>query len=221
MTRSILRSKQKQGYAPSAPHASTRSTFKRALDITGALVGLVILGVLLIPIAIAIRLDSEGPIFYAQERFGLQGKPFTIIKFRSMVNNAEALKATVENEANGLLFKNTEDPRITRVGRILRQTSLDEFPQFWNVLRGDMSLVGTRPPTADEVEHYTAHHWQRLAVRPGLTGQWQVNGRSEIKDFEEVVALDLAYQQLWTPFYDVKLLVRTVVMLLSRRSGAY
>ena len=221
MTRSILRSKQRQGYKPSAPHASTRSTFKRALDITGALVGLAILGMLVVPIAIAIRLDSKGPIFYSQERFGLQGKPFTIFKFRSMVSNADELKSLVSNEANGLLFKNTEDPRVTRVGRILRQTSLDEFPQFLNVLRGDMSLVGTRPPTADEVEHYTPHHWRRLDVRPGLTGQWQVNGRSEIKDFEEVVALDLAYQQLWTPLYDVKLLVRTMAMLLSRRSGAY
>lgn len=221
MTRSILRSTHKQGYTSPVPHVSTRSTFKRALDITGALIGLTLLGVIVVPIAIAIRLDSDGPIFYTQERFGLQGKPFTIIKFRSMVSNADELKINIANEARGLLFKNTEDPRITRVGRILRQTSLDEFPQFLNVLRGDMSLVGTRPPTADEVEHYTAHHWRRLDVRPGLTGQWQVNGRSEIKDFEEVVALDLDYQQLWTPLYDVKLLARTVVMLLSRRSGAY
>ncbi|MBE9063268.1 sugar transferase [cf. Phormidesmis sp. LEGE 11477] len=220
MTRSLLRSMPDQGCHPPIPHVSTRSTFKRALDIAGALVGLAILGILLLPIAIAIRIDSEGPIFYLQERFGLQGKPFTIIKFRSMVSNADALKIGIENEAQGLIFKNAEDPRITRIGRILRRTSLDEFPQFLNVLRGDMSLVGTRPPTADEVKHYTAHHWRRLDVRPGITGQWQVSGRSEIKDFEEVVALDLDYQQLWTPVYDVKLLARTVMMLLSRRSGA-
>ncbi|MGI8934029.1 MAG: sugar transferase [Phormidesmis sp.] len=203
------------------PHASTRSLFKRALDILGALVGLAILGVLLVPVAIAIRLDSAGPIFYSQERFGLQGHPFRIWKFRSMVTNADELKASVANEAEGLIFKNAEDPRVTRVGRFLRKTSLDEFPQFWNVLKGDMSLVGTRPPTGDEVQHYSERHWQRLEVRPGLTGQWQVSGRSAIKDFEEIVTLDLHYQQHWSPIYDVKLLILTVIALLSKRSGAY
>lgn len=207
-------------YPPRVPHASSRSMFKRGLDIVGALVGLVILGVLLLPIAIAIRLDSPGPIFYSQKRFGLQGKPFTIIKFRSMVSDADALKSSIKNEAQGLIFKNAKDPRITRVGRILRQTSLDEFPQFLNVLRGDMSLVGTRPPTADEIKHYTNYHWQRLDVKPGMTGQWQVSGRSTIKNFEDIVALDLDYQKLWTPSYDVKLLVMTVMTLLFKRSGA-
>ena len=172
------------------------------------------------PVAIAIRLDSAGPIFYSQERFGLQGHPFRIWKFRSMVTNADELKASVANEAEGLIFKNAEDPRVTRVGRFLRKTSLDEFPQFWNVLKGDMSLVGTRPPTGDEVQHYSERHWQRLEVRPGLTGQWQVSGRSAIKDFEEIVTLDLHYQQHWSPIYDVKLLILTVIALLSKRSGA-
>ncbi|MEL6161317.1 MAG: sugar transferase [Cyanobacteria bacterium J06554_11] len=203
------------------PHVSTRSAFKRLLDVVGALVGLAILSVLIVPVAIAIRLDSKGPIFYSQERFGLQGKPFRIYKFRSMVTDADALKATVKNEAEGLIFKNTADPRITRVGQFLRKTSLDEFPQFWNVLKGDMSLVGTRPPTGDEVKHYSEHHWRRLDVRPGMTGQWQVSGRSAIKDFEEIVNLDLDYQKLWTPLYDVKLLVQTVLTLISKRSGAY
>ncbi|WP_121969191.1 sugar transferase [Leptolyngbya sp. BC1307] len=203
------------------PHVSTRSLFKRTLDIFGALIGLAILGVLLVPVAIAIRLDSAGPIFYSQERFGLQGHPFRIWKFRSMVTNADELKASVANEAEGLIFKNAEDPRVTRVGRFLRKTSLDEFPQFWNVLKGDMSLVGTRPPTGDEVQHYSERHWQRLEVRPGLTGQWQVSGRSAIKDFEEIVTLDLHYQQHWSPIYDVKLLILTVIALLSKRSGAY
>ncbi|MGB3294250.1 MAG: sugar transferase [Phormidesmis sp.] len=202
------------------PHISTRSVFKRALDVAGALVGLAILSLLYVPVAIAIRLDSPGPILYCQERYGLQGRPFRIWKFRSMVSNADDLKASIANEAQGLIFKNAKDPRVTRVGQFLRKTSLDEFPQFWNVLKGDMSLVGTRPPTADEVSHYSDRHWRRLDVRPGLTGQWQVSGRSAIKDFEEIVDLDLHYQLHWTPIYDVKLLVKTVTTLLSKRSGA-
>ena len=204
-----------------SPHISTRSIRKRFIDILGAIVGLAILAVLVVPIAIAIRLDSPGPIFYSQERFGLQGKPFRIWKFRSMVTNADELKSEIKNEAQGLIFKNAADPRITRVGQFLRKTSLDEFPQFWNVLKGDMSLVGTRPPTADEVAHYSDHHWRRLDVRPGLTGQWQVSGRSAIKDFEEIVKLDLYYQQYWTPVYDIKLIIKTVTTLFSKRSGAY
>ena len=202
------------------PHISTRSLFKRSLDIVGALVGLVILSLLFVPVAIAIRLDSAGPILYSQERYGLQGRPFQIWKFRSMVSNADELKASIANEAQGLIFKNAKDPRVTRVGQFLRKTSLDEFPQFWNVLKGDMSLVGTRPPTADEVKHYSDRHWKRLDVRPGLTGQWQVSGRSTIKDFEEIVDLDLLYQLHWTPMHDIRLLVKTVVTLLSKRSGA-
>ncbi len=206
---------------PRLPHVSTQSAFKRLLDLVGALVGLSILGVLFIPVAIAIRLDSPGPILYSQERFGLQGKPFRIWKFRSMVSNADDLKASIANEAQGLIFKNAADPRVTRVGQFLRKTSLDEFPQFWNVLVGEMSLVGTRPPTGDEVQHYSDRHWQRLDVRPGLTGQWQVSGRSAIKDFEDIVDLDLHYQRHWSPTYDVKLIVKTITTILSKRSGAY
>ena len=212
-----------QVYQPpfySLPHISTRSAFKRALDVLGALVGLAILAVIFVPIAIAIRLDSKGPILYSQERFGLQGQPFTIWKFRSMVTNADDLKVTIENKSKGLIFKNEADPRITKVGNFLRKTSLDEFPQFWNVLVGDMSLVGTRPPTADEVQHYNERHWKRLDVRPGMTGQWQVNGRSSVKDFEDIVTLDLDYQRQWTPIYDIQLLVKTVVVLLSKKAGA-
>ncbi|MEL6554191.1 MAG: sugar transferase [Cyanobacteria bacterium J06621_11] len=202
------------------PHVSTQSIFKRSLDILGACVGLVILSVLFLPIAITIRLDSKGPILYSQERYGLQGRPFTIWKFRSMVTNADELKGSVANESQGLIFKNEADPRITEVGQFLRKTSLDELPQFWNVLTGDMSLVGTRPPTADEVAHYNERHWQRLDVRPGMTGQWQVNGRSAVKDFEDIVTLDLDYQSLWTPVYDIQLILKTVITLLSKRSGA-
>lgn len=201
------------------PHASTRSLVKRGIDVSGSLVGLGLLGLFLIPIAIAIRLDSAGPIFYTQERYGLQGKPFRIRKLRSMVTNADELKCQVVNEAQGLIFKNERDPRITRVGRWLRKTSIDEFPQFWNVLVGEMSLVGTRPPTADEVAHYSEHHWRRLDVKPGLTGQWQAGGRSTIKDFEEIVRLDLHYQDLWTPTHDLRLLLQTVSAIM-KGSGA-
>ncbi|MCU0550013.1 MAG: sugar transferase [Leptolyngbya sp. Prado105] len=198
------------------PHRSTTSILKRLIDIVGSLVGLLIIAVVFVPLAIVIRLDSPGPIFYGQERHGLLGKPFRMYKFRSMVDGAEHLKSQVENEAEGLIFKNQYDPRITRVGNFLRKTSLDELPQFWNVLRGEMSLVGTRPPTSDEVMHYLEHHWQRLNVKPGLTGEWQVNGRSTVKDFEEIVRLDLRYQALWTPLYDLILIARTIYVIFAK-----
>ena len=198
------------------PHRSTYSIIKRTIDVMGSLIGLGIVGLIFLPVAIAIRLDSPGNTLYSQERYGLMGEPFRIYKFRSMVNNAEALKHQVENEAQGLIFKNQQDPRITRVGRFLRRTSLDELPQFWNVLTGKMSLVGTRPPTADEVVHYSKHHWQRLAVKPGLTGEWQVNGRSTVTDFEEIVRLDMRYQALWAPFYDVVLILKTLYVIFAR-----
>ena len=202
------------------PHPSSESLFKRAIDILGGLIGLFLLVVLVVPIAIAIKLDSPGPIFFAQERYGLLGKKFRIYKFRSMVQNADALKNNVQNEAKGLIFKNENDPRVTRVGRFLRKTSLDEFPQFWNVLKGEMSLVGTRPPTHDEVTYYQPHHWQRLSVKPGLTGEWQVSGRSLIKDFEDIVQLDLRYQAQWHPLYDLAIIFRTVLVILTK-NGAY
>jgi lipopolysaccharide/colanic/teichoic acid biosynthesis glycosyltransferase len=145
--------------------------------------GLVILAFIFVPVALAIKLDSPGPIFYSQERYGLQGRVFRIRKFRSMVVNAEQLKQ-VTNEASGLLFKIKRSTGHTRRST-LRSTSLDELPQFLNVLVGEMSLVGTRPPTADEVALYNQRHWQRLNVKPGLTGEWQVNGRSKVKDFEK------------------------------------
>lgn len=186
----------------------------------GSLIGLAIFGLIFFPIALAIRLDSPGPILYSQKRYGLMGHSFCIYKFRSMVQNADELKRQIKNEARGLIFKNENDPRITRVGRFLRKTSLDEFPQFWNVLRGEMSLVGTRPPTADEVANYSNHHWQRLQVKPGLTGEWQVSGRSLVKDFEDIVQLDLRYQAQWHPFYDLVLICKTVFLILTKRSGA-
>ncbi|MBR8826854.1 MAG: sugar transferase [Gomphosphaeria aponina SAG 52.96 = DSM 107014] len=201
-------------------HHSVNSTSKRLIDIVGGLVGLGITLILLIPIAIAMQFDSPGPIFYCQTRCGVNGKPFRIWKFRSMVVNADKQKHLVKNEAKGYIFKNENDPRITRVGKILRKTSLDEFPQFWNVLTGDMSLVGTRPPTPDEVEQYAPHHFARLRVKPGITGEWQVKGRSNVKDFEEIVKMDLAYQQQWTPLYDLSLIMKTIRVVLARK-GAY
>ncbi len=196
-------------------HPSTRSGLKRGLDIVGSLLGLACLGLIFVPIVIAIKLDNPGPIFYEQERYGLHGRTFWIRKFRSMVVNADQLKQTIANEADGLVFKNRNDPRITRVGRILRKTSLDEFPQFWNVLKGEMSLVGTRPPTRDEVQQYQVHHWRRLDVKPGITGEWQVHGRSSVLDFEQIVHLDLRYQERWSVFYDLFLILRTLLVVVT------
>ncbi|NET31103.1 MAG: sugar transferase [Cyanothece sp. SIO1E1] len=201
-------------------HTSANSKAKRLLDIVGALVGLGITGLILLPLAIAIQLDSPGPIFYSQIRCGLRGKPFRIWKFRSMIADADKLKHLVNNQAKGNIFKNDNDPRVTRIGKFLRSSSLDELPQFLNVLKGDMSLVGTRPPTVSEVMQYRHYHWQRLNVKPGITGEWQVNGRSQIKDFEDIVKLDLAYQEKWSFIYDLRLILKTLRVVLNK-DGAY
>jgi lipopolysaccharide/colanic/teichoic acid biosynthesis glycosyltransferase len=201
-------------------HPSVNSKVKRILDVVGAIVGLTITAAIFIPIAIATQLDSPGPVLYSQIRCGLNGKKFRIWKFRSMRIGADKHKHLVENQAQGFIFKNKNDPRITRIGKILRCSSLDEFPQFWNVLTGEMSLVGTRPPTPDEVALYKEHHWQRLDVKPGITGEWQVKGRSSVKSFEEVVSLDLDYQKKWSVSYDILLILKTIVAVLSRK-GAY
>lgn len=200
-------------------HPSINSWLKRIIDIAGALIGLIITALLFIPIAIAIQIDNPGPILYSQLRCGHRGQTFRIWKFRSMVKDAEHLTHLVENQAKGLIFKNEHDPRITRIGQFLRKTSLDEFPQFWNVLRGEMSLVGTRPPTVDEVLQYLPHHWQRLEVKPGLTGEWQVYGRSNVKDFEDIVNLDLRYQRRWSAGYDCQLILRTIHVVLQRKGA--
>lgn len=205
---------------PFITHPSVRSVPKRLMDIAGAIVGLTITGVLFPFIAIAIRLDSRGPILFGQVRCSQMGKRFKMWKFRSMVTDAEAKKHLVENEAEGAIFKAKNDPRITRVGRILRKTSLDELPQFWNVLRGEMSLVGTRPPTPDEVEKYEILQWQRLDIKPGMTGEWQVNGRSSVKNFEDIVRLDLKYQENWSLQYDIQLIFKTIWVIFNKNSGA-
>ncbi len=198
-----------------------RLLIKRLFDILGGLVGLLITGILTLFIAPAIKLDSRGPVFFAQTRIGKNGRRFRIYKFRSMYQDAEARKKELEkdNEVQGLMFKMEHDPRITRVGAFLRSTSLDEFPQFLNVLKGDMSLVGTRPPTEDEFEQYNEHYRRRLSMTPGLTGMWQVSGRSNIADFDEVVRLDLEYIDNWSLTLDFKILLQTVVVVLRHRGA--
>ena len=208
---------EEKGYSV---HPSAYSPAKRLIDIVGAIVGLIFTAIIFIPLSIAIQLDSPGPILYSQTRCGLLGKKFCIWKFRSMCVDAEHKKHLVENQAKGHIFKNDKDPRITRVGKFIRKTSLDEFPQFWNVLVGDMSLVGTRPPTPSEVQYYDENHMLRLRVKPGITGEWQVTGRSFIDDFEEVVSLDIEYQKKWSVWYDLVLIFRTVFVVL-RGTGAH
>ncbi len=201
-------------------HPSVTSKTKRLIDIVGALVGLAIMGFVAIPVSIVTLFDDPGSIFYSQIRCGLNGKTFRIWKFRSMVKDADRLKHLVHNEAKGNIFKNRNDPRVTRSGRFLRKTSLDELPQFWNVLKGDMSLVGTRPPTVDEVMKYERHHFQRLLVKPGITGEWQANGRSTVEDFEQIVQMDIAYQEKWSVAYDLLLILKTIKAVLVK-DGAY
>ena len=164
-------------------------------------------------------MQSPGPIFFTQTRVGKNGRPFKIYKFRSMYTDAEERKKELmeQNQMQGLMFKMEDDPRIFPIGKIMRKFSIDELPQFWNVLKGEMSLVGTRPPTMDEFEQYEAHHRARLGNKPGLTGMWQVSGRSKITDFEEVVGLDTYYISNWNLALDVRILLKTVkVVLLGR-----
>ncbi|HEY9653843.1 MAG TPA: sugar transferase [Coleofasciculaceae cyanobacterium] len=200
-------------------HRSAHSKLKRFIDILGAIVGLAITAIIAIPIAIAIQIDNPGSIFYSQIRCGLNGKTFRIWKFRSMVVEADRLQHLVSNQAKGNIFKNANDPRVTRIGRFLRRTSLDELPQFWNVLKGDMSLVGTRPPTVGEVMKYKKHHWRRLRVKPGITGEWQANGRSSVTDFEDIVRMDVAYQYKWSVTYDLHLIFKTVWAVVNKHGA--
>ena len=195
---------------------------KRILDVTGALVGLGITALLFPFIAVAIKKDSPGPIFFGQERVGQGGRVFKCWKFRSMDVDAEQHKQELmaQNEMNGAMFKIKKDPRVTRVGRFLRKTSLDELPQFWNVLSGEMSLVGTRPPTLAEVVQYENWHHRRISIKPGITGMWQTSGRNRIEDFDEIVRLDLYYIDKWSIWLDILILFRTVKAVLVG-SGSY
>ncbi|WP_058485664.1 sugar transferase [Defluviitalea phaphyphila] len=194
---------------------------KRIIDILGAIVGLIITGMVSIFIIPAIKLESPGPAFFSQYRVGRNGRKFKFYKFRSMYQDAEERKKELMkyNEMKGHMFKMKDDPRITKVGKFLRSTSLDELPQFWNVLKGDMSLVGTRPPTVDEVKNYEIYHRRRISIKPGLTGMWQASGRSDINDFEEVVKLDVEYIDNWSILLDIKILFMTVFSVLKRKGS--
>lgn len=198
--------------------ATPRQRFlKRSMDIIGGFIGVFLTGILSVFLAPVIYLQSPGPIFFSQERIGRNGRRFRIYKFRSMYPDAEKCKQDLmdKNKMNGLMFKMDHDPRVIPVGRFIRKTSLDEFPQFWNVLKGEMSLVGTRPPTVDEWEKYDFHHRRRMAAKPGLTGMWQVSGRSDITDFEKVVDLDTKYISEWTLGLDIKILFQTLLVVLK------
>ena len=190
---------------------------KRILDICGAIVGLIICGIVSIVLVPMIRKDG-GPAIFSQTRIGKNGRHFTFYKFRSMRIDAEAIKEQLmeQNTMQGGMFKMDNDPRITKIGHIIRKTSLDELPQFWNVLIGDMSLVGTRPPTLDEYEKYTPEQKRRLSFKPGITGLWQISGRSEITNFDDVVKLDVAYIDGWTIWKDFEILLKTVKVVLMR-----
>ncbi len=203
--------------------ATTRQVFlKRCIDIIGSLFGLLLMGIAFLIFAPLIKIQSPGPIFYEQTRIGKNGRRFKFYKFRTMIVGADAMKQDLmkENEMDGFMFKMEEDPRIFGVGKFMRKYSIDELPQFWNVLKGDMSLVGTRPPTEDEFEQYELHHKARLGIRPGLTGMWQVSGRSDIKNFEEIVALDTKYISDWSLGMDIRILFRTVWVVLTGKGSS-
>lgn len=212
-------------HAIHSPHSSLRGirgSAKRALDVIGAGLGLLLLGPLLLMIALLVKLDSPGPVLFKQKRVGLNGCEFWMYKFRSMVIDAEAqledLKAKNEVEG-GVTFKIAQDPRITRLGRILRKTSLDEFPQLFNVLRGEMSLVGPRPPLPKEVVLYTAEQKRRLTVIPGCTGLWQISGRSKTT-FKRMIELDLEYIEKWSLRRDILIMFKTIRVVL-KMEGSY
>ncbi len=199
------------------PESSWQLVCKRLIDIVGAGLGLVVLGPLVIlPVAIGIKLTSPGPILFRQKRSGLHGRLFTMYKFRSMLSNAEMLRAELAafNEMSGPVFKINDDPRVTPVGRFLRRTSIDELPQLWNVLKGEMSLVGPRPPIPSEVEQYDPWHRRRLSMKPGLTCLWQISGRNTVA-FDQWMKLDLQYIDNWSLWLDLKIIARTVPIVLT------
>lgn len=200
---------------------ATGLLYKRILDLTGGIVGSFIFLILYPFVALAIKLDSPGPVLFRQKRVGQNGRIFGVYKFRSMHMDAERRKQELMdcNEMNGAIFKIRDDPRITRVGRWIRKTSIDEIPQFLNVLKGEMSLVGTRPPTIDEVDHYQDWHYRRISAKPGITGLWQVSGRNQITDFNEIVELDCTYLENWRFMDDIKILFKTIWVVILRKGA--
>jgi lipopolysaccharide/colanic/teichoic acid biosynthesis glycosyltransferase len=211
--------------------SSTGQLFvKRTMDIIGGIVGTIFTGILFLFVAPAIYIKSPGPIFFKQTRIGQNGKKFKLYKFRSMYMDAEERKAELMKQnkiQDGMMFKIENDPRIIGgengkgIGNFIRKHSIDEFPQFINVLKGDMSLVGTRPPTEDEWVKYDLHHRKRMAIKPGITGMWQTSGRSDIIDFEEVVKLDAKYITNWSIGLDIKLILKTFFMIFKSDEGSY
>lgn len=195
---------------------SIQRAVKRAVDMVGASGALLVLSPLLAVIALGVKLSSPGPVLYRWRVVGQGGRPFTGYKFRTMVQNADELKPTLlaQNEMLGPVFKIQDDPRVTRIGRVLRKFSLDELPQLWSVLKGDMSLVGPRPPLQVEYAHFTAYQKEKLTVKPGLTCLWQISGRNEIRDLDEWVRLDLEYIQHWSIYLDFKILLLTIPAVL-------
>ena len=198
-------------------YRSSDVALKRMMDIIGSLFGLVICGIVSIFLIPLIKKDG-GPAIFAQDRVGRNGRVFKFYKFRSMRVDAEEIKKDLmsQNQMQGGMFKIENDPRITKIGHFIRKTSLDELPQFWNVLKGDMSLVGTRPPTLDEYMTYTTEQKRRLSFKPGITGLWQISGRSEIKNFDDVVKLDVAYIDGWTIWKDIEILLKTIKVVVMR-----
>lgn len=203
------------------PMTFRQKFIKRTIDIIGAIFGLLITAVLFIFFAPIILIQSPGPIIFKQKRVGKNGRIFNFYKFRSMYPDAEERKKALmsQNKMEGLMFKMDNDPRIFPFGRFLRKTSLDEFPQFWNVLKGDMSLVGTRPPTLDEYEKYSLYHASRLSIKPGITGLWQISGRSDITNFEDVVKLDREYIRNFSTFEDLRIMLKTVTVVFTGRGS--
>lgn len=196
---------------------------KRAMDIIISIVAIIIASPIMLITAIAVKLDSPGPVIFAQKRVGQNGRTFKLYKFRSMYIDAEERKKDLlaHNEIQGgVMFKMKNDPRVTKVGKFIRKTSIDELPQLFNVLKGSMSLVGTRPPTLDEVAKYKKGQWRRISIKPGITGMWQVSGRSNIDDFDKIVELDLQYIDNWTIWMDIKILFKTVGVIF-KNDGAY
>lgn len=204
-----------------AKHNTTLLVIKRIFDVVASIIGCIIALIAMALVAIPLKKDSPGPLIFKQQRIGKNGRPFNIYKIRSMYADAEERKSELEdgNKMDGHMFKIQDDPRITKVGKVLRKYSIDELPQFFNVLKGDMSLVGTRPPTIDEFKKYESRHKRRLSMRPGITGMWQVSGRSQITDFEEVVELDCKYIDEWSIELDIRILLKTVVVVLTHKGA--
>jgi len=206
-----------------ATSRSWRLAAKRGMDLIGAAAGILVLSPLLGLLALLVKLDSPGPVFFGQTRVGLRGKTFRMLKFRTMREGADVDQPAVahlNSTEDSRLFKIVDDPRVTRLGRIIRRWSLDELPQLGNIFAGDMSIVGPRPFFESDLADYEAHHFRRLAMKPGLTGLWQVSGRSDIVDFEEVVRLDREYIEQWTLRLDLKIIALTIPTVI-RRKGAY